>query len=228
MKPLAPSISNAVAVFTKYPHMGRVKTRLAKGIGAETACYLHTKMTYHALNQAMQLQKEQTADCLVFFHGADEKSTYTWLKDGLEQQFSDEPLHLIMQEGNDLGERMYHAFERMRALGYEKMVLIGTDCPEITKEVLKSALSALREKDVVFGPSRDGGYYLLGMKALHSALFRGIPWSREDTLHQSLQCCNGHGISYALLSTLCDIDRPEDISHLEGIWNGFECHHSSL
>lgn len=227
MNAFNPSNPNAVAVFTKYPRKGQVKTRLAAGIGAEKACHLHTKMTYHALNQAIQLQKAQIADCLVFFHGASEESTRTWLEFGLNQCVCYESLRLIEQVGKDLGARMYHAFEYMYIAGYKKMLLMGTDCPEINAEILKDGLNMLSVNDVVFGPSQDGGYYLLGMNALHPFLFKEIPWSREDTLYQSLLLCERNGISYALLTTLCDIDRPEDISHLAGIWNEFECHHSS-
>ncbi len=227
MKVFNPSNSNAVAVFTKYPRPGQVKTRLAAGIGAEKACHLHTKMTYHALNQAMQLQKARMADCIVFFHGASEEYTRTWIESGLDQCLLHEPLRLFLQHGEDLGMRMYNAFAQMAAMKYKKMLLLGTDCPGITAEILKNALIALSIKDVVFGPAQDGGYYLLGMKTLHFILFKDIPWSREDTLSQSLLLCERHGISHALLSTLCDIDRPEDISHLASIWNGFECHHSN-
>lgn len=222
-----PLNSNAVAVFTKYPHPGQVKTRLAAVIGGEKACLLHTKMAYHVLNQAISLQKEQIADCLIFFHGENEKLMLKWFQNGLDPQFIHEPLRFFEQQGDDLGMRMFNAFKQMSAMKYKKMLLMGTDCPEITAEILKNAISALSTKDVIFGPAQDGGYYLIGMKTPYSTLFQGIPWSREDTLYQSLLRCRRHGISYALLSTLHDIDRPEDILHLAGTWNEFECHNSS-
>lgn len=225
MKGLA--LTSAVAVFTKYPHRGQVKTRLAATIGVEQACSLHTKMTYHALNQAMWLQMKGIADCLIFFHGASEELTRDWIKKGIEKHPFNEPLMFIEQQGDDLGARMYCAFEHMFGMGYEKMLLIGTDCPGITTSILNEALIALSHKDVVFGPAQDGGYYLIGMKTPWPVLFDGIPWSREDTLEQTLRRCRDYRISYTLLSTLCDIDREDDLPMLTRCRHEIECYYSS-
>ncbi|MEZ0329101.1 MAG: TIGR04282 family arsenosugar biosynthesis glycosyltransferase [Dissulfuribacterales bacterium] len=219
---------NAVAIFTKYPYQGQVKTRLAATIGAEKACQLHTKMTYHALNMVMQLQREGVAECIVFFHGADRELAHIWIKSGLDRRFFYDPLMLLKQYGEELGARMHHAFQQMSDMGYEKMLLMGTDCPELTKEILQDALSALSDRDVVFGPALDGGYYLIGMKAPNPILFQDIPWSREDTLEQTLRRCRYHNISYAMLPTLRDIDTGEDLAIFTRSYHEFECHHPCL
>lgn len=176
----------------------------------------------------MQLQQEGVAECIVFFHGADRKPTRIWLESGLDRRFSHETSMLMEQHGEDLGTRMHHAFQQMSDMGYEKMLLMGTDCPEITEEILRDALSALSNKDVVFGPAQDGGYYLIGMKTPNPILFQDIPWSRGDTLEQTLRRCKYHNISYALLPTLRDIDTGEDLAIFTRSYHGIECHHTGL
>ena len=115
-----------------------------------------------------------------------------------------------MQVGGDLGERMRNAFVAHLESGMEKVVLIGTDCPSLEGIHLVQAFEALEHSDLVLGPARDGGYYLIGMKRRADFLFEGITWSSELVLSQTLTLAAEQGLHSSLLSILEDIDSPED------------------
>ena len=96
------------------------------------------------------------------------------------------------------------------------MLLVGTDVPGLGAGDALEAMEALEDSDVVFGPSEDGGYYLVGMKEPHSFLFERIAWSTPQTLRQSIDRARDAGLRYALTRTLRDIDTPEDLER-EGL-----------
>jgi rSAM/selenodomain-associated transferase 1 len=110
------------------------------------------------------------------------------------------------QEGNDLGERMSNAFNKVFTVGAKKAVIVGTDVPDVSKNLIASTFKLLDEKDFVIGPSTDGGYYLLGMKNLNSNLFSGISWSTEAVLNQTINRITKNNFSFAKLEELYDID----------------------
>ncbi|MEO7835844.1 MAG: DUF2064 domain-containing protein, partial [Ginsengibacter sp.] len=90
----------------------------------------------------------------------------------------------------------------------------GTDCPGINESILKDAVSNLNDFDIVIGPATDGGYYLLGMKNMHSFLFENIEWSTNKVLQQTINLSNLHKLSYFLLPELSDVDEEKDLIHL--------------
>ena len=106
---------------------------------------------------------------------------------------------------------MYNAFKKAIEKGSENTIIIGTDIPDISSEIIKRALKALENTDVVIGPSNDGGYYLLGMKKLYKDLFIGIEWSRDSVLHNTIERLNNLNLSYSMLPELIDIDTEEDL-----------------
>ncbi len=118
------------------------------------------------------------------------------------------------QQGEALGERMKHAFADVFENGHQKVVIIGTDCPQITASIIRDAFDCLTEKEVVIGPSFDGGYYLLGMKRLQADLFRNIAWSTASVFDDTIARCNELQLSYALLPALPDVDREEDLKYM--------------
>ena len=115
-----------------------------------------------------------------------------------------------MQASGGLGERMEQAFRQAFEAGAKKVVIIGSDCPELTGEMLQRAFDQLDEADYVLGPAPDGGYYLLGMKELESSVFHDIEWSTETVRAQTLEKIQAAGKSYALLPVLSDVDTEED------------------
>ena len=120
-----------------------------------------------------------------------------------------------VQTGRDLGERMEAAFSEAFAAGASKVVIIGSDCPELDAEMLEAAFDALDRNDFVLGPTPDGGYYLLGMKHTDDSVFRGIAWSTDAVRNATLQKIAAAGKTCALLPDLPDIDTEED-------WRAYE------
>lgn len=116
-----------------------------------------------------------------------------------------------VQDGKDLGERMSRAFESGFDAGYKKIVLIGTDCPHILQQHLESAFSALKDSEVVLGPSLDGGYYLIGMRQRLPILFREMPWSTDLLLEKTLSIIDRQRLNVQMLETLNDVDTIEDL-----------------
>ncbi len=117
---------------------------------------------------------------------------------------------LSPQEGNSLGERMANAFDTVFSRGYRKAIIIGTDCIEISNDLISKAFQSLSKTEVVLGPSKDGGYYLIGLTKIINKIFDGIQWSTKQVLTQTLDNLMAIDQSYQLLETLRDIDTIRD------------------
>lgn len=118
------------------------------------------------------------------------------------------------QHGDTLGERMYQAFHTVLGEGYESCVLIGTDVPEVTAGYLEDAFDKLRNQDVVLGPTKDGGYYLIGMKRAFKAAFEKQTYGHETVFANTIEMLKDHGLSVGRTGMLADMDRPEDLRGL--------------
>ena len=128
-----------------------------------------------------------------------------------------EPRPVIKQQyGDDLGERMYFAIAEGLDQ-YSAVVLIGSDCPAITSDYLRTALCALNKVDVVLGPAADGGYVLVGMKKAERKIFADVDWGTPRVLQQTRVRLRAIERSCFELPVLNDIDRPEDLVHLDGM-----------
>ena len=183
-----------IIVFVKNIVLGKVKTRLAKTIGDEAAFNIYSELVKIT-------EKETTkadADRRIYF--SDIIVDSKWLKDSK-----------YVQNGLDLGERMKNAFIEAFNDGYEKVILIGSDLPDISKDILNQGLSALNKNDVVFGPAEDGGYYLIGLTKPHYQVFNNKPWSKPNLLETTLNDLKNQNIKFTLLETLNDIDTFEDL-----------------
>lgn len=183
-------------IFVKNSIEGKVKTRLAAGIGQQKALEVYTSLLDHTHLMTRCLDGEKT----VYFSEYIEK----------EGIWTDGNFMLSEQKGQELGERMLQAFESQFSKGAERVCIIGSDTFEITQEIIRAAFNILKDKDVVIGPARDGGYYLLGMKELQPELFQNKSWSTESVLSQTLEDLDRLQLKYALLPELNDIDRKED------------------
>ncbi|MDR4507945.1 MAG: TIGR04282 family arsenosugar biosynthesis glycosyltransferase [Candidatus Brocadiaceae bacterium] len=193
---------NALIVFIKYPEPGQVKTRLAKDIGNEKACSLYMRLVCDVIKNIFNNNK--TYDICIFFSPPErEKELKQWLTvDAIFQT----------QKGFNLGERMCHAFQYvLHEKGFKKGVIIGTDCPEIHFSLIEEAFSALEKKDIVIGPCRDGGYYLLGMSKVATELFEDIPWSSHLVFKQTMKKAVKNDLSVHILKKLVDIDTLDDL-----------------
>jgi rSAM/selenodomain-associated transferase 1 len=120
---------------------------------------------------------------------------------------------LIPQRGKDLGERLKHAFTDLFAQGYAGALIIGSDLPTLPVEYVKLAATQLMALDdpVVLGPARDGGYYLIGLRKSHPELFRGVAWSTESVLAETMSIARSAALPVSLVPKWYDIDSVEDL-----------------
>ena len=123
----------------------------------------------------------------------------------------------LPQCDGDLGCRMAAASGEAFADGAERVVIIGSDCPDLATETLARAFALLDDADVVLGPATDGGYYLVGLAAPRDELFDGIPWSTPDTLRVTLEVARARGLRVALLEEKRDIDTADDWRHWQAM-----------
>jgi hypothetical protein len=192
---------NLLIVFVKYPRPGMVKSRLAAAIGREQAAQAYRELAEKTLTQ-ISPTRQDSYDLAVCFDPASEHALFReWL--GVQKKY-------FPQQGDDLGQRMHHAFARAFHEGYTKAVIIGSDCPGISRDSINRSFGLLDGHDAVVGPARDGGYYLIGLKQALPELFCGIDWSTDRVLQQTRDVLQKLSLSCALLPMLRDVDRPED------------------
>ena len=201
----------AVIVFLRAPETGRVKTRLTarvgngpRGLSPDAALKLYRAFVEDTLEAAAG-----QGSVFLFFHPPGKRELVeNWLGNGYP---------LTAQAGEDLGGKMAHAFRTVFDRGFERAVLVGTDIPELDPAIFDSAGKALEQSDAVIGPSRDGGYYLIGMNrpAFSDRFFSGMSWSTSRVLDDTLAVFRQHGVSYECLRTLNDVDTPEDLADLK-------------
>ncbi len=192
---------NAVIVFTRVPIAGQTKTRMMPYLSGAQCARLHTCF----LKDIAKECEKTEADLYVYY-------TPEGKGKALKEIFGgDAKYH--KQEGKNLGERMYGAIESTLALGYEKCVLIGTDIPEIKKTDLQSAFQLLEQKDMVFGPTVDGGYYLIGMKEPHAVAFEKQSYGHGSVLECTSAQIEKANLSVGYVRKLEDMDTREDLVH---------------
>ncbi|WPP48533.1 TIGR04282 family arsenosugar biosynthesis glycosyltransferase [Catalinimonas niigatensis] len=187
----------SLIIFVKKPELGKVKTRLAKSIGNEKALEIYLKLLQrtYSITQALRQDKVVYYTPEIVHHDLWEDEFY---------------LKALQAEG-DLGTRMLKSFEERFEAGYQKACIIGSDCYQLSTEILEQAFAELEQNDVVIGPSADGGYYLLGMKKLYPALFQDKPWSTSRVLEQTVEDIKKERLSCYLLPELTDVDEEQDL-----------------
>ncbi|NOZ67673.1 MAG: glycosyltransferase [Deferribacteres bacterium] len=187
---------NALIIIAKYPEKEKVKTRLKGLIPDDKRIELYVAL----LNQTMEkLGRIEGVDTFIAFAPEDAGEYFL--------RFN---VRLIPLQEGDLGAGMFHAFREVFNAGYEKALLVGADIPDISSRIIMNAFNALSGSDLVYGPAKDGGYYLVGMRKLIREVFEEVPWSSEKTLEKSLYQARRHGYSVALTETLNDIDTIDD------------------
>ncbi len=190
-------MKRAVLIFAKNLIYGEVKTRLAATAGNDRAFAVYRELLKHT----QTITKDIIADKIVFYSGNIEMDDI-WLKEFYQKE---------IQQGNELGNRMENAFAHAFEKGYDEAIIVGTDCLELTSSILTEAFTNLKDNDIVLGPAKDGGYYLLGMNKLNSELFQNISWSTGHVLQQTKSICINKNLTYYLLQELSDIDVEKDI-----------------
>jgi len=189
-------------IFGRYPVPGQTKTRLIPALGPAGAADLHRELTEKTFKTVRCFTSKQNIEVEFCFNGGSERKIRRWLNPGAI---------LSQQSYGDLGERMEAAFKEAFRDGCGRVVLLGTDIPELGTGHLREAFDALAEHGLVIGPSTDGGYWLIGLK--HTAdLFQGVDWGTEKVLDQTVALANRQGLKIHLLQPLSDIDTEEDLS----------------
>lgn len=192
-------------IFTRNPIKGKVKTRIAASTDNDFALKVYNKLR----NITQKAALASGADLAVYYddHIPD------------NDIFSATETKAFLQNGNDLGIRMLNAFKQGFSDNYQRIVLIGTDCPELTGALLRNAFELLQKNSAVLGPAKDGGYYLIGLNILCSGLFIDKQWSTAQVCRETIEEFNRNNIDYALLPLLSDIDTIEDLKNLNLDWS---------
>ena len=177
-------------------------------LGDEGAAELQRRMTEHIVSRVTGFTGLHSTSVEVRFEGGTRHLMAAWLGTGFDYS---------PQGNGDIGIRMSRALEDGFGSGYESVLIIGSDIPDITGDIVHKAFDELRRHDLVLGPAADGGYYLIAMqKAISSRanpqVFNGIRWGTDGVLSQTLAAAKELSLSYFLLDTLEDVDRPEDLT----------------
>lgn len=186
--------NNLLIVFVKNIILGKVKTRLAKTIGDVGAFNIY----YELFSITEKASQKVNVDRHIYF--SDVIIPSKWEGD-----------NKFVQEGEDLGIRMRNAFQNGFEEGYENVILIGSDLPNISKETIDTGFDALQNNDITFGPAEDGGYYLIGMSKMNTSIFENKPWSQSELLAVTLKQLKEQQQSVGFIKTLNDIDTFEDL-----------------
>lgn len=197
----------ALIIFAKAPTLGRCKTRLSPALGEHGAADLAARMLATTLEFA---QEAGFAEIILCCDPAPDD--VAWQAQNLPENIT-----CVAQGDGDLGERMQRAAEAALA-DHKAVILVGTDCVELSSDWLREASVALAEHDAVIHPSEDGGYTLLGLRQSHSSLFSALPWSTEAVVKITYERLDALGWNYQIRALSHDIDTPEDLIYLPDHW----------
>ncbi len=184
-------------IFTKNPEAGLVKTRLAQTVGDEKALEVYETLREHTALVTATVEAERQVYYSRFIPSSD--------------LFFTSKFTFKLQEGEDLGARMLHAIRTGFQTGFRHIVLIGTDCYELSSDTLNQAFNALERSDAVIGPAIDGGFYLIGVNMLLPELFLNRQWSTPEVCRETIEVLQRFAIPYELLTALSDIDTFDDL-----------------
>jgi hypothetical protein len=191
------SNKNCLIIFTRVPELGKVKTRLAEGIGNENALKIYN----HLLEYSSEICKDVNADKHVWYTPKIQKGDI----------WNDKIFIKHVQPEGDLGLKMKYAFDSAFKMKYQNVIIIGTDLLDIDQVLIEKAFDLLQYNDVVIGPATDGGYYLLGLKEMQASIFANKSWGTSEVFSQTMKDLRTKNI--AVLDFKNDIDYIEDLEH---------------
>ncbi|PWJ40091.1 TIGR04282 family arsenosugar biosynthesis glycosyltransferase [Sediminitomix flava] len=189
---------NALIIFVKEPIERKVKTRLGKTIGYDLAVEVYKELLKDTLEAVRNLE----ADIFIYYQDQI-VSNDLWDQINVKKQ---------LQQTGDLGVKMMTAFQECLNLGYKKVGIIGSDCPDITGEILINSYNFLEKSDVTIGPAEDGGYYLLALKEIHPQIFEGKKWSTSSVFKDTLNDFKELNLTFSTLPPLSDLDNENDLN----------------
>jgi len=188
---------NLLIIFYRNPELGKVKTRLAATLGDANALAIYHKLIAHTRS----ITEKLPIDKFVFYsHFVDR-----------EDNWSNENYEKYLQQGVDLGAKLSAAVQSGFEKGYKSICVIGSDCLELSEQIIRDAFKSLDRNDAVIGPAKDGGYYLLGTNKFFPQLFQKKDWSTSSVFDQTLGDFKRMNISFKTLPTLTDVDYEYDL-----------------
>ncbi len=196
----------ALIIFAKQPHAGRVKLRLSRAIGAtETADLTHCFImdTLDKIRTLAVARKDM---------GYMPEDARDYFRDLVAPHLD---ISTFAQQGDSLGDRLQHAFGHELSYGAEQIVAIDTDAPTLPQKFVEDAFEALKQHDVVLGPTVAGGFYLFGSRIPTSAIFHGIPWGTQDVFRQMVHNVINAGLSLKTLPPWYEVDSEHELQFLK-------------
>lgn len=187
--------SDVLIIFTRNPELGKVKTRLAKGVGDENALTIYKTLLEHTRDVVSQINCTKRVG-----YSVKVRPTDIWPSEDFDK---------FEQEGEDLGDRMYRAFAKAYQDNFSKVLIVGSDLYDLRPQHIEAAFEALNSHEVVIGPAQDGGYYLLGMRSLVKDVFYNKKWGGDTVFKSTMKDLKGYSVHQ--LETLNDIDHAQDL-----------------
>jgi len=195
-------MSRQIVIFGREPIPGRVKTRLARDVGAREAAAIYTRLLEHTLQEALSTGIPVRLSLAEELQGC-------WTPP--------ENLKIETQPQGNLGHRMQESIKACFKDGARKVLLVGSDCPGLNGTHFLAGFEALDEVSVVLGPAQDGGYWAIGQSQPGVDCFTGVPWSSPDTLEATRRSLQRQGVKWSELEELFDIDVVADLKRSNGI-----------
>ena len=209
-------MSIALIIFAKAPVAGQAKTRMIPALGAQGSAGLAQQLLLHAVQQAAQVPWDALELCV----SPDTTHPAFALAQDLVQKSTatpHSPLTLSPQGDGDLGQRMHRAFVRGLSR-HSAVLLMGTDAPGLSAQVLQQAAQSLQTHDAVFVPAHDGGYALVGLRRPAPELFEDMVWSTASVMAETRIRAHQAGVHWCELAPVHDMDEPTDLHHLPPDW----------
>ena len=188
----------ALIIFLKYPKIGKCKTRLAASIGEAKSLKVYKELLHHT----NLISNDLKVDKFLFY---DQPFTR-------KMPWNEDIYQIAYQIESDLGGRMQNAFEQLFDKGYQHIVIIGSDCYELTQAIIEQAFTDLERHKASIGPAKDGGYYLLGLSEMRPELFKNIAWSTDKVYQSTTEILHSLRINYSVGPILSDIDTVDDLT----------------
>lgn len=186
----------------KVPRAGNVKTRLQPFLSPQQCAALSEAFLEDAINKA----QTQANELIIAFSPPDERGYFT--------KFGNNNFTLLGQKGENLGEKMFSAFDFAFANNSDAVVMIGTDSPTFPATFIKQAFENLANSDAVLGETADGGFYLIGLRTARKEVFANVEWSSAATFEQTARNIENIGLKISFIPDWFDVDLPEDLAEL--------------
>ncbi|MCB1042095.1 MAG: TIGR04282 family arsenosugar biosynthesis glycosyltransferase [Acidobacteria bacterium] len=195
-------MKRCVVVYVKFPKTGEVKTRLGNDLGMEQACELYRDVAERLITEVYPIG--DAYQLVIFCDPSHAIEDY--------QNWLGHPFTFHHQVGDHLGLRLQNTVKQMIEDGFDKIIIVGSDCLGFDEETLSTWFSHLDQRDLLLGPTADGGYYLIGMSRNHPGVFHNIPWSTDGVMTATLNRIEDLGLSYWMLEERFDLDTLEDLT----------------